>query len=199
VSPSGFTRDLLREALCAYLRARMPKLVGGWVVGLLTIACGGASGGESPSGGASNGGSPSTHSTPAGQGGSAGTAGGGASNGGTSGNPGAAGMSSGGVAIAGVADKRCPSRQPTGACTEEQAGVSCQYDVSAGCLCATSPASAFGACTLVDPTCPSMSSGGVSSAPPAAGGAGGSSANAEPPPRHLCACSSGRWLCNFAT
>jgi hypothetical protein len=155
------------------------------VVTLLSVACGGTSGGEEQGGGAPNGGNPSAGSSTGGQGGNAnaGTANGGASSGGKLGSAGAASFPSGGAPVAGVADERCPARQPTGPCTEEQAGVSCQYDVLAGCLCATSPASSFGACTLVDPTCANSGSGG--------------SAKVAPPPRHLCACSSGNWLCNF--
>ena len=176
----------------------MSKVVGSWVVVLLSVACGGASGGEAQGGSAPNGGSPSAGGASGGHGGSAsaGTASGGATSGGTSGIAGAGGVTSGGVTFAGVADPRCPSRQPAGECTEEQAGVSCQYDVTAGCLCATSPASCFGACLLVDPTCPSMAAGGAGGA---SGGAGGGSEKAAPPPRHLCACSSGSWLCNFKT
>src|SRR5204862_887323 len=110
---------------------------------------------------------------------------------------GAGGSPSGGAPAPGVADERCPARPPTGQCTQDQAGVLCQYHATSGCLCATSPASSFGACTLVDPTC--MGAGGASGAPAASGGAGGDgSAKVAPLPRHDCASSSGTWLCNFA-
>jgi hypothetical protein len=196
----------------------MSKYLGSLVVVVMGIACGGTtdtgdeSGGGTSSGGKNGGGQSSGGSSKGGSVGTSGSVGTGGSVGtsgsvGTGGSIGIAGSigvggtlvtaGTGGVGGLGTVDPRCPAQRPTGACTPEEAGVSCQYDQYTGCLCYSNPAILYGLCNKVDPTCPS---GGAAAAPapaPADGGIGGISAKIAVPPHQICSCSGGSWLCTF--
>ena len=157
-------------------------------------------GGSKTSGGASAAGTTSTAGTTN----TAGTTSAGGSHGGsggvdaggyggviTVGGTGSAGSNTGG---SGMVNPDCPAHVPMGACSGEDANVSCQYDPGTGCLCYPSAPGTFVPCQKVDPTCTFMA---MPASPPREEGVGGTSAKIALPPRQICSCNGTSWLCNF--
>jgi len=188
----------------------MSKYLSSVVVVSMAIACGGttntsdeARGGTS-SGGASSGGKSAGGESSGGSTGKAGSVGTGGS-GGSIGIAGSisvggaivvAGSGSGGAAGGPSVDPRCPAQRATGACTTEETGASCEYDVYSGCLCYSTLSNVYALCTKVDPAC---GTGGSASAPPppADEGIGGFSVKIALPPHQRCSCTGGNWTCTF--
>jgi hypothetical protein len=187
---------------------------------ILAIACGGASevGDGTGDGGTSSGGSSNQGGSSAGKsaGGTHSTAG--TSNvAGTIGVGGAIAMGGSGVG-GGTVDERCPIMQPSGACSMQSEGASCQYDQFSGCLCYTQPAGIYaGFCQKVNPNCPNdipMGGTGAGGSDPLGGTGGtagvggiggfsakiafpGGAAGVPAPSRMTCSCSGGNWLCSY--
>lgn len=186
----------------------MRTYLGSVIVVLSLVACGGTSDTSNQTGGGSStGGSGSAgqnNGAGASAGGAAGNTSGGSSSagtggrnegmsgagvGGTLGSSGSSGSSGSGGAR--TVDARCPAQRPTGACSADDAGLACQYDIFTGCLCFPSVAGTFTPCQKVDPTCPSTP------APAPADGAGGASGKVAPPSQQICSCSASMWSCHF--
>ena len=188
----------------------MRQYLSSLLVVLLGVACGGTtdSGDQgsagSPAGGSGNGtqggsstaGSAGKSSAGTSSGGAAGTATGSGGYAGTLIIVGNAGTSAGG---SGVVDPLCPAHQPIGACSADDANVSCQYDPSTGCLCYPTAPGTYSICQRVDPTCSYQApgSGGTGGTAAAGQSTGGISAKIALPPQQRCHCWAGAWVCMY--
>jgi hypothetical protein len=199
--------------MCHALLAPMRQYLSSLVIVMLGIACGGTTGTDDSGGaGSSAGGSASAGnnqggSSAAGTASTAGKTSGGSSSGGSSSGGSisvggfggvivTAGTSSGGISSGGtgVVNPDCPAHVPMGACSADDANVSCQYDPNTGCLCYPSAPGTFYPCQKVDPTCTYMA---PAAAPPPAEGTGGFSAKVALPPHQVCRCTATMWTCSY--
>jgi hypothetical protein len=204
----------------------MRQYVSSLVVVVLGIACGGttdtgdeggagsASGGTGTAGshqggsaaagaagktsaGSNSGGSSAGSVGTAGAGGAvighAGTSSGGISSGGIS----TGGISTGGTGGTGTVNPKCPAHAPMGACSADDANVSCQYEPGTGCLCYPSAPGTYTPCQKVDPSCVYVAPTAAPAPAPPPSGTGGVTAKIALPPHEVCSCVAQTWNCTY--